>query len=115
MYAIIKAAISGILIALISETAKKNPTFGALIASLPLISILSMIWLWQETSDTERIAKHAEATFWYVLPSLPMFLVLPALLRAEIHFYISLALSCLLTVGLYLCMIFILKRFGIVL
>ncbi len=71
-----------------------------------------MIWMWRETGDAQRIASHAEATFWYVLPSLPMFLVLPALLRNGMHFYVALALSCLLTVILYLAMIWTLKRFG---
>ncbi len=113
MYAVLKAIISGILISLVSETAKRSPALGALIASLPLVSVLAMIWLWQETQDTQRIAAHAEATFWYVLPSLPMFLVLPALLRMGMPFYAALALSCLLTTILYLVMVSALKHFGI--
>lgn len=113
MYAVIKAAISGILILIISETAKRSPALGALIASLPLISVLGIIWLWRETGDTNRIAAHAEATFWYVLPSLPMFLVLPLLLRSGMQFYMALGLSCLLTVVLYLLMVWVLKHFGI--
>jgi hypothetical protein len=113
MLAILKAVISGILVAAISETAKRNPALGALIASLPIVSILAMIWLWRETEDAERIAAHAESTFWYVLPSLPMFLVLPALLRSGMHFYLALPLCCVLTAILYLTMIWALKRFGI--
>lgn len=113
MYAIIKAAISGILVSVVSETAKRSPALGALIASLPLVSILAMIWMWRETGDSERIAVHAESTFWYVLPSLPMFLVLPALLRSGIQFYVALTLSCALTAILYLMMIWALKRFGL--
>jgi hypothetical protein len=113
MFIIIKAAISGLLVAAVSETAKRSPALGALIASLPLVSVLAMIFLWRETADSERIAAHAESTFWYVLPSLPMFLVLPTLLRSGVHFYIALALSCLLTVALYLAMVWTLKRFGI--
>lgn len=113
MFAILKAIISGILVSVVSETSKRSPSFGALIASLPLISVLAMIWMWQETGDSERIAKHAQATFWYVLPSLPMFLVLPALLRSGLHFYYALALSCVMTIILYFAMIWALKRFGI--
>ncbi len=113
MYAIIKAAISGILVAVVSETAKRSPALGALIASLPLVSVMAMIWMWQETKDTARIADHAQSTFWYVLPSLPMFLVLPALLRANIPFYVAMALSCAITAILYLAMTWGLKRFGI--
>ena len=74
LYPLIKAVISGILVASVSEVAKRNAAFGAMIASLPIVSILAMIWLWRDTGDAERIAAHAEATFWYVLPSLPMFL-----------------------------------------
>ena len=112
-YAIIKAAISGILVSVISETARRSPALGALIASLPLVSVLSMIWLWRDTQDSERIAAHAEATFWYVLPSLPMFLVLPALLRHGMNFYAGLALCCAMTALLYVVMVTALKRFGI--
>lgn len=114
-YALIKAAISGILVAVVSETARRSPAFGALIASLPLVSVLAMIWLWRDTGDAERIAGHAEATFWYVLPSLPMFLVFPALLRNGVPFYAGLVLSCIMTIILYFGMTFLLKRFGIVL
>lgn len=113
MYALLKAALSGIMIYTISEAAKRSPALGALIASLPLVSVLAMIWMWQETGDSERIALHAQATFWYVLPSLPMFLVLPYLLRLGLHFYVSLFLSCILTVILYFLMLIILKYFGI--
>ncbi|QQG36808.1 MAG: DUF3147 family protein [Micavibrio aeruginosavorus] len=115
MFAILKAVISGILVSVVSETAKRSPALGALVASLPLVSVLAMIWLWHETKDTQRIASHAEATFWYVLPSLPMFLLLPALLRAGFHFYAALALSCAVTVILYLAMTWTLRRFGIAL
>ena len=113
MYAIFKAAISGILVFVVSETAKRSPAFGALIASLPLVSVLAMVWMWRETGDASKIAAHAESTFWYVLPSLPMFLVLPALLRGGVQFYAALVLSCLLTFVLYMAMIWTLRRFGI--
>ena len=113
LFPILKAAISGILIAVVSETAKRSAAFGALIASLPLVSVISMIWLWQETKDADRIANHAEATFWFVLPSLPMFLLLPYMLRNGTGFYLSLAVSCLVTIVLYFLMLMVLKKFGI--
>jgi hypothetical protein len=113
MFAILKALISGAIVATVSETAKRSPTLGALIASLPIVSVLGMLWLWHETKDTERLAVHAESTFWYVLPSLPMFLVLPALLHHGVQFYAALALSCAFTVVLYIIMTWVLKRFGI--
>jgi hypothetical protein len=105
----------GLIIAVVSEVARRSPTHGALIVSLPLVSLLGILWLWRDTKDIDRIAAHAESTFWYVLPSLPMFLVLPAMLRAGLGFWSSLGVSCLLTVALYLATAWILARFGIIL
>jgi len=83
LYFAIKALLSGIIIAIVSEVARRSPGWGALIVSLPLVSILGMIWLWRDTHDPVRMAAHAEATFWFVLPSLPMFLLMPWLLRTR--------------------------------
>lgn len=113
LYAIIKALLSGVIISTVSEIARRSPAFGALVASLPIVSVLGMIWLWRDTHDSEKIAAHAEATFWMVLPSLPMFLVLPALLRHGLGFYPALAASCALTVILYTAMVLILRKFGV--
>lgn len=113
LYLVIKAALSGVIIAIVSEVAKRYPGFGALIASLPLVSILGMIWLWRDTSDPVRMASHAEATFWYVLPSLPMFLLIPALLRREVGFWPALLAGCVLTIVLYGLTIWIAGRFGV--
>ncbi len=114
-YLLVKALISGAIVALVSEIARRSPSLGALVVSLPLVSILAMIWLWRDTADPGRIADHAFATFWYVLPSMPMFLVLPLLLRAEWRFWPALAACCVLTVGLYLAMVWLLARRGIAL
>ena len=103
------------LVVTISETAKRSPALGAIIASLPLVSVLGMIWLWRDTGDPVRLAAHAEATFWYVLPSLPMFLLLPWMLRAGFSFWSALAAGIALTAGLYLLTASILARFGITL
>lgn len=113
LYLAIKAALSGVIIAIVSEVAQRRPGLGALIASLPLVSILAIIWLWRDTGDIPRIAAHAEATFWLVLPTLPMFLAFPAMLRSGVAFWIALALSCLLTIVLYLLTIWLLPKFGI--
>jgi hypothetical protein len=109
----IKALVSGVIVAAVSEIARRYPTTGALVASLPLVSVLGMLWLWNDRPDRANMAVHSAATFWYVLPSLPMFLVLPALLRAGLNFHLSLLLGCLLTIVLYLTMIAIAPRFGL--
>jgi len=113
LYLAIKALISGIIIAAVSEIAKRSPGFGALVASLPLVSVLGMMWLWHDKPDAANMADHASATFWYVLPSLPMFLLIPALLRQGISFWLTLLVGCALTVALYLAMIWVGPRFGL--
>lgn len=114
-YLLVKALLSGVIIALVSEIARRSPGFAALVASLPLVSVLGMIWLWRDTADPGRIAAHAGATFWYVLPSLPMFLLIPLLLKRGVAFYPALAAGCVLTVALYLAMVWIAPRFGLTL
>jgi hypothetical protein len=113
LYLAIKAGISGMLIAIVSLVARRYPGVGALIASLPLVSVLGMIWLWNDRPDAENMALHAGATFWYVLPSLPMFLLIPVLLRQGTPFWGSLLAGCLLTVALYALMTWIGPRFGL--
>lgn len=109
----LKAALSGILIAVASTLAKRFPAFGALVASLPLVAVLSMIWLWNDRPDAANMAAYAEATFWYVLPSLPMFLLMPCLLRHGFGFWTALAGGCCLTIALYLALRWIGPRFGL--
>ncbi len=112
-YLILKALLSGILIAAVSEVSKRFPGLGGLIASLPLVSVLGMIWLWRDTADPLRLADHATGTFWFVLPSLPMFLLIPLLLKRGVAFWPALAAGCALTMLLYLAMIWIGPRFGL--
>lgn len=109
----VRAILSGIIIALIAVIGRKAPAAGALIASLPLISVLGMIWLWRDTTDPLLLANHAEATFWYVLPSLPMFLLMPWLLRSGYSFWAALLSGIALTIILYLVTIVIAARFGV--
>ncbi len=113
IYLTLKAAISGVIVALVAEVAKRSPGLGALLVSLPLLSVLGMIWLWRDTHDPARLAAHAGATFWYVLPSLPMFLLIPRLLRAGVPFWAALAAGCALTIGLYLLLAALGPRFGL--
>lgn len=112
-YLVTKAVISAIIIVIVSETARRNPGTGALIASLPLISVLGMIWLWRDTQDAVRMAEHSAATFWYVLPSLPMFLLIPVLLKRGVGFWPALVAGCILTMALYSAMVWVGPRVGL--
>ena len=110
---IAKALLAGTLIVTIAELGKRLPALGALVASLPLISVLGMMLLWHARPDPENMAVHAQATFWYVLPSLPMFLLIAVMLRAGTSFWAALLAGCALTVVLYAAMMQIGPRFGL--
>lgn len=112
LFLFIKAGLSGVIVAAVSEVAKRYPGFGGMIASLPLVSVLGMIWLWNETADAKRMADHSTATFWFVLPSLPMFLLIPELLRRNVNFWPALAAGCILTFALYGIVILMAGRLG---
>ncbi len=113
LYLLIKALLSGAIVAAVSEVAKRYPGFGGLIASLPLVSVLGMIWLWRDTHDADRMAAHASGTFWFVLPSLPMFLIIPALLKRGVGFWPALGFGCVVTMALYAAMVWVGPRFGL--
>jgi hypothetical protein len=113
LYLAIKALLSGAIVAAVSEVAKRYPGFGGLIASLPLVSVLGMMWLWRDTRDPDRMAAHATGTFWFVLPSLPMFLVIPILLRRGVGFWPALAVGCGLTMVLYVTVVWVGPRLGL--
>jgi hypothetical protein len=113
LYLLIKAAISGVLVAAISEVARRYPGWGGLLASLPLTALLAMIWLYRDSGDSERVAALAGSTFWFVLPSLPMFLVLPALIRSGMAFWLALGLSVAGTLLLYALFFWAAPRIGI--
>lgn len=108
-----KAAVSGALVAAISELARRYPGWGGLLASLPLTSLLAMIWLYRDSSDSERVAQLASSTFWFVLPSLPLFLVLPPLLRSGFSFWLALAFAAVGTLMLYALFFWSAPKLGI--
>jgi uncharacterized membrane protein (GlpM family) len=112
VYLLLKAAVSGLLIALISEIARRSPGWGGLLASLPLTSLIAMLWLWRDTGDEQRIAELSMGAFWFVLPSLPLFLLIPWLLRAGWSFWPSLLAACAVTLALYAAMFAVSARHG---
>ncbi|MBA4046866.1 MAG: hypothetical protein C0471_21020 [Erythrobacter sp.] len=113
IYLVVKTAISAIIIVVVSEVARRSAGLGALLASLPLVAVLSMIWLWRDTGDTARMASYSQATFWYVLPSLPMFLLMPVLLKRGFAFWPALTAGCVLTIVLYIGMAALLARWDV--
>lgn len=115
LYTALKVAITAVLVVAIAEVGKRSSAIGAVLASLPLTSLLAFIWLYSETGDATKVASLAQSIFWYVLPSLVLFLALPALIANGVGFWPSLAASCALTFVAYLAMGWVLARFGIVL
>ena len=113
LYLVIKAALSGIIVAAVSEIARRYPGWGGLVASLPLTSLLAMLWLWRDTADPQRVAGLSMGAFWFILPSLPMFAVLPALLRSGVGFWASMALSVAGTLVLYALMFWAAPKLGL--
>lgn len=112
-YLLIKTLISAVIIVAISELSRRSSLLGALLASLPLTSLLAFIWLYRDTHDTAKIAALSTSIFWLVLPSLVLFLVLPVLLRRGFHFPSALALSTLAMLAAYGAMTAILRALHI--
>ncbi len=90
---LVKVGITAVAVVIVAELAKRNSAFAALVASLPLTSLLAFVWLYLDTHDTSRVATLSADIFWLVIPSLALFLALPALLRAGWSFWPSLVLS----------------------
>ena len=111
-YLIIKYLITAGLVVLVSEFAKRSDKLGGLIAALPLVTVLALIWLYMEGQPTSKIANHAYYTFWYVLPTLPMFLIFPYLL-SKWGFVLSLLASVLITALVFFLFAMCLKPFGV--
>ena len=112
LYLIFKYAITSFLVVLVSETAKRSDKLGGLIAALPLVSVLVLFWLYFEKQPTEKIANHAWYTFWFVIPTLPMFLIFPYVIKHH-GFWIAIVVSFLITILSFVVFANIAKRFGI--
>src|SRR5437868_12658821 len=82
LYLFIKAALSGVIVAAVSEIARRYPGWGGLVASLPFTSLLAMVWLFRDSRDPERVAELSLSTLWFILPSVPLFVAFPLLIRA---------------------------------
>ena len=113
VYYIVKIVITTASIVLISEIAKRSSFVGALLASIPLISVLAMLWLYVDTKDVTKVSALATGVFWLVIPSLALFLSLPLLLKAGVNFYLSMSISIGLTILCYWLMVTILGYVGV--
>lgn len=109
---ITKYLITAAVVVLVSELAKRSDKLGAFVAALPLVTVLVLIWLYVEQQPQEKIANHAWYTFWYVLPTLPMFLAFPALLP-RLGFWLTLLASVLITLICFGLFALVLRRFGV--
>ena len=113
LYLLIKAAISGGIVAAVSEIARRYPGWGGLVASLPLTSLLAMVWLWRDSGDAERVAELSASTIWFFVPSVPLFIVLPMLLRSGFGFWVSMAIVVAGTLALYALWFWFAPKVGI--
>jgi hypothetical protein len=120
MLTIIKLAVSAGIIFIVNEVviSRSRPFLGSLIASLPLVSLITFVWIYNglrsdPQARIEKLAAHSTGVFWFVLPSLPMFLIFPWLLRKGIGFWPNLVLCCLVTMVFYAAMALTLKKFGL--
>lgn len=109
---VVKYAVTAAVVVLVSELAKRSDKIGALVASLPLVTLMVLVWLYLEKQPTEKIANHAYYTFWYVVPTLPMFLLFPVLLP-RLGFWPTLGASALITLACFGAFALIMQRFGI--
>jgi hypothetical protein len=107
-----KYLITAAVVVAVSEVAKRSDKLGAFIAALPLVTVLALVWLYVERQPQEKLANHAWYTFWYVLPTLPMFLAFPAML-ARWGFWPALGASALITIVCFALTAVLLRRFGI--
>lgn len=112
-YYLIKIAVTTILVVLISEIAKRSSLGGAILASIPVVSVLAVIWLYIDTKDVAKVSALASSVFWLVIPSLALFVTLPVLLKQGMNFYLSMGISILVTIVCYWLMVTFLDQFGI--
>ena len=108
----IKVFISSAIIVLVSEIAKRDNLLGGLVASVPIVSVLSMIWLYIDTNDIDKVKALANGILWMIFPSMSLFIVLLILINCGIKFYLSLTISILITMVCYLLTISVMNYFG---
>jgi hypothetical protein len=110
---VVRIVVTVVLVVAIAELSKRSSLAGALLASVPITSVLAMVWLYTDTRDVAQVAQLSKSVFWLVLPSLALFLVLPALLQRGLAFYASLTASIGATVVVYFAALVVARAFGV--
>lgn len=110
---LVKLFVTAAVILFVTKIQLVNDRLSALLIALPLTSLLAMVWMHHDKQSSERLANHSEGTFWFVLPTLPMFLIFPWMLRNGWGFWASIAANCVITIVLFWLTVVILRRFGI--
>lgn len=113
VYYATKLIITALLIVLISEIAKRNSLAGALLAAIPLVSILAMTWMYIDTNNSSSAVEFSNRIIWLIAPSMTLFIAFPILIKNDFGFYPSMLISILMTIFAYYSVIFILNKFGI--
>ncbi|HEX8740918.1 MAG TPA: DUF3147 family protein [Casimicrobiaceae bacterium] len=109
----VKVLVTAIVVVAVSELGKRSSFWGAVLASLPLTSLLAFVWLYRSTGNVQAISSLSHGIFWLVLASLPLFLIFPALLKSGVAFWPAFGASCVVTVGLYFGLVWVLGRLGV--
>ena len=110
----LRLLISGGIVVGASELAKRSEILGAVLISLPTLSILAIIWLYHDTGDTERISEFANEILWLVNPALSFFIALPIALKRGVDFWPALGIACVITMIAYAITITGARRMGLV-
>ena len=108
-----KVVVTALLVVAVTELGKRSSVWGAVFASLPLTSLMAFVWLYVDTGDRQAVAALSSSIFWLVLPSLPLFVLFPAMLRSGWSFWLSVIVACLVTITAYFGMISVLHRLNI--
>ena len=112
-YYILKLIVTALLIVLISEIAKRSSLFGAMLAAIPLVSILAMTWMYIDTNSSTKAVEFSQNIVWLIAPSMTLFIIFPLLIKKGLGFYLSMGISIMMTILAYYSVIFILRKFGL--
>ena len=112
-YYILKLIITTLLIVLISEISKRSSLAGAILAAIPLVSILAMTWMYVDTNDSKTAVEFSNSIVWLIAPSMTLFIVFPLLIKKGLSFYLSMGIAIFMTIIAYYSVLFLLEKIGL--